>query len=270
MTRFSHISWLTATLLALAISQPARALTIVDNYEGSDDNGFGDVIGSTADFEIFSMDATVTDNTLAVSIYTNFAGKGDAGLFSGITGGDGIGYGDLFLSSSWTPDGLAPHETDDASTGTVWEYGFSLEDRWASDGGGAVTDLAGTLYSLNSGDNNTDALLSGDFLTGGTYRDGQEVAVDTCDPSDAACNADVTALTNTGSWGIDTANKLITFTIDLSGTSLADSSQIALHWGMTCANDVIEGEIPAPVILLLMATGLLGVGVTTAVKRKRA
>ena len=51
------------------------------------------------------MDVERIGNMLSVTINTNFAGRGDDGLFDGtsqsnLTGGLGIGYGDLFLSNS--------------------------------------------------------------------------------------------------------------------------------------------------------------------------
>ena len=122
----------------------------------------------------------------------------------------------------------------------------------------------GTLYSLTGDD--SDTLLSQDFLTGGTYRNGQEIAVDTSTKGE-------TATFNSGSWGIiadtDSTVGKINFLIDLTGTSLAGSDTIALHWGMTCGNDTIEGEysVPEPAMLGLLALGLIGIGVS---QRKRS
>jgi hypothetical protein len=42
----------------------------------------------------------------------------------------------------------------------------------------ALINGAGTLYKLKSGNNDADALLSDDFMTGPTFRNGQEIAVD--------------------------------------------------------------------------------------------
>ena len=75
-----------------------------------------------------------------------------------------------------------------------------------------------------------NALLSDDFMSGATYRNGQEVAVDTA--------SNVTAI-NDGTWSVDEAGKTVNFTIDLTGTTLANDTGIALHWAMTCANDTI-------------------------------
>ena len=46
--------------------------------------------------------------------------------------------------------------------------------------------------------------------------------------------------------------------IDLTGTDLLLGDEIALHWGFTCANDVIEGvyAVPEPGILALLSIGL--------------
>lgn len=270
MTTTRRITWLALTVLTMALIQPAGAVptTIVDDYEGSDGHGYGDVIGSTSNFETTSMDVSLSGKMLTVSILTTFAGKGDNLLFDGLSGGKGIGYGDLFLGSSWTPYGTAPYTGDDTYTGSTWSYGFSLDDRWMSEG----TAGTGTLYSLNNAvsdndtatNNNPDALLSEDFMTGGTYRDGQEVAVNVTE--DRILNGDITAIAGSSSWSIDTSASRVNFMIDLTGTDLLLGDEIALHWGFTCANDVIEGaySVPEPGILALLSMGLFGfIGAST-------
>lgn len=232
-------------------SLSSHAVTIIDTYIGGDDHHHGDVIGNVANFDTLSMDVSLSGSLLTVSINTNFAGQGDNGLFSGVTRGMGIGYGDLFLSSSWTPHGSAPYMDDNASTGTVWSYGFSIDNHWMNENDAG----SGTLYSLNSGDNNADIHMSEDFLTGATYRNGQEVAVDTV-------NGNVTALNN-GTWDIDVANNRVNFQLDLSVTSLLlPGSDIVLHWGPSCGNDVIEGvgvsAVPVPAAVWLFGSGLIG------------
>jgi len=266
MNKFTSSSCILAGgILALLITNPVSALPIADTYIGADDHGYGDVIGSTTNFQINSMDVSMTGSVLSVSINSAFAGKGDNGLFSGYTNttagqSKGIGYGDLFLSSSWNPYGTSANGyiNDDSTNGTVWTYGFSLDDRWMNEGSAGT----GTLYSLNSVDNSIDTLLSNDFLSGATYRNNQEIAVNK--------DGDVSAITS-GTWNIDVVNQLINFEIDLAGTTLQSGSEIGLHWGFTCANDVIEGayinNVPEPGILLLISMGLVGFSVA---KNKRS
>lgn len=69
------------------------------------------------------------------------------------------------------------------------------------------------------------------------------------------------------SW--DAANDRINFMIDLNGTDLLLSDTIALHWGFTCANDVIEStySVPEPGMLWLLTIGLLGFGLRHQLKQ---
>ena len=256
--------FLAAAITGLCFTHQASATTIIDSYQGassvkSNGSSYGDVIGSTSNFQINSMDVSISGNILSVSIDTTFGGKGDNGLFSSVTDGNtGIGYGDLFLSSAWTPFGsdTGVYANDDNSNGTVWTYGFSLDNRYGVEN----TTHNGTLYSLNAGNNNTNALLSDDFLNTSDfyYRNGQEIAVD---------KSSAVTVVGSGTWN-STVNK-VNFEIDLTGTALANSSNIALHWGMTCGNDTIEGEytVPEPAILGLLSMGLIGIGIGAS-KRK--
>lgn len=239
-----------ALLLGLSAVANADPVVIEDNYYGGDDHGYGDVIGSAAKFDIFRAELSQAGNILTVNIYTNFAGRADDGLFAGYTeNGLGIGYGDLFLASAWNPSGDAPYLADNNVNGTVWQYGFSLDNRWSAAGG------VGDLYEL-SGSNDDSALLSDDLMSGATYRNGQEVAVDL---SDAAAN--FRDQLNSGTWSVEDDH--LSFMIDLSGSDLSLANGIALHWDMTCGNDVIEGyaEVPEPGSLALLALGLIGAGV---------
>ncbi len=243
----------------LMTSLPTHATSISDSYIGGNAHGLGDVIGSTALYQIFGAELSVTGNLLTVSIHTTFAGEGDDGNAAAHTfNGNGIGYGDLFLSSSWNPHGNPGYLQDNAATGTVWQYGFALDNRWMNENQSGT----GTLYSLNSNDNLLDSLRSDNFMSGATYRNGQEVAVN-------LGSAGVSAL-NGGSWDIDSSNDVVNFYIDLTGTGL-QGSDIAIHWGMTCGNDVIEGiavsAVPVPAAVWLFASGLL---MLTGLARRRA
>jgi len=245
---------ITGAALLLAATTVQSAI-IMDNYVGEDGRGYGygDVIGGPDDFQINFMEAEINGTVLTVSIDTSFAGKGDDGLSRRFTfNNTGIGYGDLFLSNAWTPfgDGSRDYKYDYASNGTVWDYGFSLDDRWMNEN----ENGSGVLYSLNSDINADNVNMSEAFLRGGDYRYGQEVAVDRDSQS-------TTALNNVGRW--DVTSNTVDFTIDLAGTTLLDGSELALRWEFTCANDVIEGAVdvpavPVPAAVWLFGSGLLG------------
>jgi hypothetical protein len=120
------------------------------------------------------------------------------------------------------------------------------------------------LYSLNAGVNATDIKMSDDFLNGGTFRNGQEVAVD-------RDSSTTTALGNAGSWGV-TANT-VDFEIDLAGTGLLNGSELALRWEFTCANDVIEGAVGVPAVPVPAAAWLFGsglIGLVGVARRKKS
>jgi hypothetical protein len=243
------------TILALGtvlfLCGQVSAYDIEDNYWGADDHGYGDLIeaSNTDNFDIFGADVTLDSGKLTVSIFTQFAGK-SGGLFADYTEGDtGIGYGDLFLSSNWTPKGNAgDHYVNDnyySTPTTTWEYAVTLGDRFtnpASDGDAAVFQL-----------NGHEPLLSDDFMTGATYRNGQEVALDFDHPENLAL------IDDDAKWWVGSDSINFEFAL-IPGMENWD--EIAIHWGETCANDVIEGSVPNPVpepaTMLLLGTGLIG------------
>ena len=110
---------LAAAIAGICFSQNTSATLINDNYVGAKYyDRWGDRIGNST-FEVHNMDVTLTGTLLTVQINTNYADH--AGLY-------GTGYGDLFLSGAWTPDGDSAlgYRTDDYTNGTNWTYGLSL------------------------------------------------------------------------------------------------------------------------------------------------
>jgi len=257
-------AWI-AVLGLIAVCSSASATEVLDNYHGSNGHGYGDVISGpgVTTYDIAGMDATLSGNQLTVTIYTNFAGH--AGIESQwTTNHTGIGYGDLFLSTGWTPNGSAPYNNDNAANGNHWTYAFSLGDPLSNSGG------SGTVYALGAGNasnHNPDVLLSNHFISCGggcIYRDGQAVAVNT---------SLATATHDTGTWTV--GNGFVTFSFDTAGLYL-DPHDLGVHWTMFCGNDVIEGLVhptvvpePEPVGLFLFGIGLIGLVVVRRRKTAR-
>ncbi len=224
-----------------------------NTYWGSNAHGYGDVIAGAGDltFDVNGASISRTAGWLNVDIYTNFAGH--AGVDSW-AGPHGIGYGDLFLASAWHPYGTDAHHTsDNASNGTLWSYALSLDNRWNNNGG------VFNLYRLSGPSNLNNVLLPNSFLTCGAgcvYRDGQAVAVNT---ASATVN-----LVGSGIWTVKPGE--LSFLLDVSGLEIGGWNDIAIHWGPTCQNDVIEGggHIPEPSTWMLLSFGLIGLGFSRA------
>ena len=222
----------------------------VNGYWGADGHNQGDVIGGST-YDISGATITRVGSVLTILISTNFAGH--AGAFPS-AGPNGIGYGDLFLSNVWNPFGAdSHHTTDNASNGTLWKYGLSLDNRWSNTGGKF------TLYNLTGATNaanvkNSETFMSCALGTSCLYRDGQAVAVKTTGTTGAVS----TGLQ--GDWSI-TADQSIKFTFNMTGSDLINFTSFAMHWGETCQNDVIEGitkMVPEPGTIPLVMLGLGG------------
>ena len=143
----------------LAYAGGAAAYPIDDTYYGGTDHGYGDIIGGPL-FDVQGASITRSGSQLSVNIFTNFAGHADEFLFPQYTNraasklngvSMGIGYGDLFLASAWTPFGNdAYHLHDNHATGTHWTYGFSIDgNRWTDTGGsGTLALMLPALFAL--------------------------------------------------------------------------------------------------------------------------
>jgi len=266
MTKSTLLKAISIAAFAAAFSQPVSATVINDDYWGGNDtDGIDDkdVIGSAFVYDIDNMKVNIVGTTLRVTINTNYAGKADQ--FDNNTG-----YGDLFLSETWAPHGAAPYKDDTDATGTVWSHALSLDGDVYDAAGDIVRDSSTRMTNVNnsvslfelSGSNDDSAILSDDVYFS-HHRAEQEVIVDRLDAGGVA-NAYATDTGLDGLFTINDASDYIHFEIDIAGTDIEDWTTIALHWTMTCANDVIEGEgdVPEPAILGLLAIGLLGFGVS--------
>lgn len=248
----------------LAATAAATPITVSDDYVGGtggwgDNNNHsspsssllkGDVIGDANIFGVDSMTITQNESYFNFDIKTNFAGK------QGTYYGDYIGYGDLFLGNSWTPNGSSSDGfASDEAFSSVWTYALVLDNKAGGSG-----DLL--LYKMYENSTST-VLLSNDFMepTANGYRKNQEVALNLgAEDSGLIYNTQTV-----GSWTEDLANNLLKMEIDLTGTGLLDSNTLAFHWTMYCANDVIQGQaditpvsVPEPGLLSLLGVGIAG------------
>ena len=240
--------------------------TITDSgvtaYYGADNLGASDVIGGST-YDISSATVTRAGNVLTITINTSFAGQAAKSSLSwgkdplANKSNKGIGYGDVFLSDTWNAAGSSAdhYATDNANTGTVWDYGLALDNRWSNTGG------TFKLYALNGATNASNIIGSNNYITCGAncYRENEEVAVNTK-------SATVKDTGLAGVWTVNAVAKSLSFTINLGGSELLDYSSFAMHWGETCQNDVIEGlamnvhvPLPGTAALLVLGLGALGV-----------
>jgi hypothetical protein len=259
-------------VVAFTASANANPFLVTDTYIGGHDHGFGDVIEDpgTHAFEINNAVFQRLGNTLEVTISTNYAGV------PGTAAADGTGYGALFLTpgaNMWHPSGTAANGylTDTYNPGE-WQY--ALEMPMAPSGTTGTANLYKvTKTATASTVNGSGVVLSnvnGSFVSGSNgfiWRDGQAVEYNPNSPSDL--------VNSLSTWTVDKTNHLITFDIADNGLF---GNDFAFAWEMTCANDVIQGQVdipttnqpgvPEPSTWAMMLIGFAGLGLS-AYRRAR-
>lgn len=254
MNKLSVVSLIFWVALFLSPSLHAAPHVIHDNYIGDreTDSSVRDVIAdSSSRFQIDNMTVNYLGGRMDVTVSGSF--------FEHYVRNQtyGMRLGDLFISTNgWNPYGSSPYQLDTALNGEKWEYVVVLGNKTAHE---ILTSGTYGLYAIPSysqtqeGLSEAGILLSSkDPLSSAIYREKQEWAFDP-----ARTNALQLA---SGSWNI-TNTTLSILGIDLSKLNITGDS-LGFHWTMSCANDVIEGIVPAPVpepsTLLLFASGMLG------------
>lgn len=293
---------------ASAFPANASSVTLVDNYYGALST-YGGMTGDTIEapgthnFEISSAIISrsgVGNNTLNITINTNFAGV------PGTPAADKTGYGSLFLTPGvWNPQGGGgPSYQADQYVPNEWAYAVTMLKTPAtasvgttSSGLYAIGNVTGTNYYTANGANgtvvqtyttangtvvmsnvdNTSGSVINDPVTypgagqpGFYFRQGQAVQYTPANPASIVAGTSAT-------WAVDAVLKTITYTIVDNGIF---GNSFALAWAMTCANDVIQGQVtlppdapptatPLPAAFSMFAGGLGVLGFLGSRRRKK-
>jgi hypothetical protein len=243
--------WLGGLVLAIGAaaggSASADAL-LADTFVGYPDHGWGDVIGDAAEFGINSVTSHYDTHTgeITLTVSTNY-----------VNPVLGTVFGDLFLAPTWTVGGRCT-DASCSNPATLyhqgdWSYAVHLTN-------GSDPTQGASLYRLPSTGPDAAILAHVDLPGSWIYRDGQAVQID---PSKAqligGATSSVDALNHTVTFGFLPPAEFLTY---IAGMSL--SYNLALSWGATCGNDLIQGvlaesglPVPEPTTLTLIASGLM-------------
>lgn len=207
-------------LSALAGSAFALPVVIADHYQGADGHGYGDRIGSR-DYEVERMEVSHYGAGLAqrmnVKVFTYFNQERDR---------YGTTFGDLFISTDgWRPVGSAPYATDHHGNGERWEYVFDTSEN----------RLYGGDFEILLAQQVAPATL----VPGSIVRDGQEVLRGAGGVQAGTSNWMSLAHVSPASGVLG----YLEYDIALRDLGLGGRYNLGLKWGMSCANDTIEGSV---------------------------
>lgn len=256
-------------LLGALAPAPAQASYILqDTYFGGTDtwNYPTDVIGDPNTFNITNaaIGRINGGNTLQVTISTNYAGR------PGTATADGTGYGALFITpgtTAWTPQGTSPGYYTDTYEPDDWRYAATipLDPDLKSGAGGLYLTSGGTIVMSHAGNHYQTYPLD----PASPYYFRADQAVQFTAGSGQSAEAGTSE-----SWAL--GDDVISFLINDNGF-LGDD--FALSWAMTCANDIIQGQVdlppqphvdvPEPSTWSILLAGLLVAGLTRARQSRR-
>ena len=229
-------------------------------YWGADDSSFNtDRVGGLL-YEVKDAVVEVGAGTFDVTINTHFdtAHSDVTTTFAGR-----LFAGDLFLSlDGWNTTDTAPYENDnmDFAGRELWELVIDTDT-------GDIYNIAGT--------GNTYIKSSNDFFagSGGAIRSRQEVQVDAVAAAAAGLKIGTAAVTTSAMDGSNLDLEFFKYSIQWGDIAplftLYGTTDIGLHWTMTCGNDVIEGgtAVPEPALLGLVGLGLAFLGFSSRRRR---
>jgi hypothetical protein len=260
------VLFVAAVFQIAAMPSQAAPVTLQDTYVGGGGTGpysNSDSIGGGI-FNVYSADIQRTGtngNTLQVVIHTSFAGHAGQDF--------NTGNGALFITPGlWQPTGPAPYLNDVYQAGD-WQYAVTIPagTNASSGTGGLYLTANGTVVLSNV---NGDPFAYPNPGNNGFYfHQGQPVQFTPNNPLSTVAGT-------SANWAINANAGTITFNVT-DNHILGDS--FALSWAMTCANDIIEGQVilppggntggvPEPTTWAMMIMGFAALGVA-AHRRKR-